>query len=367
MTYLEKLKIHYKPEKGWINDPNGLVYFDEYYHIFYQYSPNYEIPWKEPMHWGHARTKDFLKWEELPVALYPDKDYDNGGCWSGTAIVKDDTLYLFYASIHTPEGTDEKIASVSVAYSKDGINFEKYEKNPVIKTYPEDGSNEFRDPALVCIDGKYYCIMATGHVESRQARLLKYESDDLFNWEYTGIMCSWDNCKYAECPSFMNAGDKYLLTSSVLKMDGWPYFDVMFGSFKDGVYTIEKSAKLDYGPDQYAGQVFKDHKGRCILITWIPSWKYAGFAEKDVGCMSVPREIFMKDGKIYGYPVKEVQHLLKDSDPAVKLTDNGFMIERTDRESVVHNGEVNDLKIIRDEYILEVFVNGGECIYSVLL
>ena len=129
MDYGRKLKAHYKPQKGWINDPNGLVYFKGDYHIFYQHAPNFEVPWKEPMHWGHARTKDFLQWEELPIALYPDREYDKGGCWSGTAIVKDDTLYLFYASI------DEKTQAqtVSAAYSSDGIHFEKYPGNPVIK------------------------------------------------------------------------------------------------------------------------------------------------------------------------------------------------------------------------------------------
>ena len=82
MDYLQKLKYHYRPAKGWINDPNGLVYFQGYYHVFYQHAPDHEVPWKQPMHWGHARTKDFLHWEELPVALYPDKDYDNNGCYT---------------------------------------------------------------------------------------------------------------------------------------------------------------------------------------------------------------------------------------------------------------------------------------------
>ena len=73
MDYLSKLGYHLKPEKGWVNDPNGLVFFKGYYHIFYQHCPNYEIPWQEPMHWGHARTKDFLTYEYLPVALFPDR------------------------------------------------------------------------------------------------------------------------------------------------------------------------------------------------------------------------------------------------------------------------------------------------------
>ena len=113
--------------------------------------------------------------------------------------------------------------------------------------------------------------------------------------------------------------------------------------------------------------MFRDDKGRNILVSWIPGWKYRGYAEKDVGCMSLPREITFRDGRVYGYPIEEVRHLLKDSDPSVKRTDTGFVIERTGRDPVVYEGRVDSLGILRDEYILEVFLNGGEAIYSVLL
>ena len=73
MDYTKPLRYHYKPKRGWMNDPNGLVYFKGYYHVFYQHAPQYPVPWQEPMHWGHARTKDFLNWEELPVALTPGR------------------------------------------------------------------------------------------------------------------------------------------------------------------------------------------------------------------------------------------------------------------------------------------------------
>ena len=154
MDYLQALKYHYRPKHGWINDPNGLVYFKGYYHIFYQHAPDYEVPWQQPMHWGHARTKDFLTFEELPVALYPDTPYDADGCWSGTAIVKDDTLYLLYASVLKDEWGKHSCQTVSVAYSKDGIHFEKHAGNPVIDRFPPDGGKDFRDPAVCCIDGK---------------------------------------------------------------------------------------------------------------------------------------------------------------------------------------------------------------------
>ncbi len=367
MDYSQKLKYHFRPQRGWINDPNGLVYFDGYYHVFYQHAPDYEVPWHQPMHWGHARTKDFLHWENLPVALHPDMPYDKDGCWSGTAIVKEDTLYLFYASIDRSESDGRSEQSVSIAYSKDGIHFEKYAGNPVIPHFSPDGSKDFRDPAVAYINGKYYCVMATGYKETQEGRLLLYESENLFDWEYNGIMASWPNCKYTECPSFMSAENGMcLLAASVCKLDH-RFFSSMYGDFKDGKFTIRYSGVVDKGPDQYAGQVFRDHKGRNLLITWIPGWAYQGWAEKDVGCFSVPREFTCVDGKVTAYPVEEVRHLLTDSDPAVQRTKDGFIIERTNRAPVIHQGEVRDLKILRDEYVLEVFVNGGECIYSVLL
>lgn len=367
MDYSQKLKYHFRPQRGWINDPNGLVYFDGYYHVFYQHAPDYEVPWHQPMHWGHARTKDFLNWEELPVALYPDRDYDSGGCWSGTATVRDGILYLFYASIRTPADGGKKIQTVSVAYSKDGISFEKYAGNPVIDHYPADGGPDFRDPAVCCIDGKYYCVMASGNPETKTGRLLLYSSDDLFAWDYVGIMSEWQNCKYTECPSFMPVGDGALLTASVCPLEARHYFSVMFGKFENDKFTPEYQSETDKGPDQYAGQVFRDHKGRSILISWIPGWKYKGFAASDIGCMSVPREIKLSDGEITAYPIEEVRHLLRDEDESVRRTENGFIIERDGREPVVYTGKINDLKILKDGYVVEVYVNGGKEVYTALL
>lgn len=367
MDYSQQLQFHYRPRKGWINDPNGLVYFDGYYHVFYQHAPDYEIPWQQPMHWGHARTKDFLHWEELPVALFPDAAYDNDGCFSGTAIVKDGVLYLFYASIYRKTRETPNEQTVSVAYSTDGIHFEKYEGNPVIDHYPADGGRDFRDPAVCCIDGEYYCVMASGNVESKTGRLLLYKSRDLFHWEYLGIMSEWANCRFTECPSFMKAGELCLLSASVCPLDQLHYFSLMFGTFENGVFGKQYEAEVDKGPDQYAGQIFTDHLGRNLLISWAPGWSYKGYASHDVGCMTVPREVKLQNGRITAYPIEELQHLLTDSDPALRRTENGFVIERTGRTPVVYEGEIRDLKILRDGYIMEVFVNGGEEVYTALL
>ena len=366
MDYAQKLKYHYRPQKGWVNDPNGLVFFGGYYHVFYQHAPDYETPWHQAMHWGHARTKDFLHWEELPVALYPDSDYDRNGCWSGTAIVKDNVLYLFYASIRRPADAPME-QTVSVAYSEDGVHFEKYAGNPIIDHYPADGGPDFRDPAVCQIDGKYYCVMASGNPETRTGRLLLYQSENLFDWHYLGIMSEWPECKYTECPSLVPSENRYLLTASVCPHGKRHYFHAMYGEFRDGKFEITHAAEVDKGPDQYAGQVFRDHLGRSLLISWIPGWKYAGYAPTDVGCMSVPREIRLVNGKICAYPIEELRHLLKDEDPAVERTECGFVIAREGREPVVYEGELRDFKILRDGYIVEVFVNGGEEVYTALL
>ena len=367
MEYLQPLRHHYRPAKGWVNDPNGLVCYDGYYHLFYQHAPDYEVPWKQPMHWGHARTRDFLNWEELPVALYPDADYDRAGCWSGTAIVKDGLLYLFYASIRREADTGALVQTVSVAYSRDGIHFEKYSGNPVIDHYPADGGPDFRDPAVCCIDGVYYCVMASGHPETRTGRLLLYRSDDLLHWDYVGIMNEWADCKYTECPSLVAAGDQYLLTASICPHGQRHYFRAIYGHFRDGRMEITHTAEVDKGPDQYAGQVFRDHLGRAILISWVPGWKYAGYAARDIGCFSVPRQMHFEDGRIRAYPIAELQHLLRDEDPCLHRTPNGFVIEREGREPIVYEGEIRELKILRDGYIAEVFVNGGEEVYTALL
>lgn len=364
MDYTQKLKYHYRPKKSWINDPNGLVYFGGYYHVFYQHAPDFEVPWKQPMYWGHARTKDFLNWDELPVALVPDMEYDKRGCWSGTAIVKDDVLYLFYTSVI---GEKYEIQTVSVAYSIDGIRFKKYEGNPVIREFPKDGSCDFRDPAVCYVDGEYYCVMATGHKETKTGRLLLYRSKDLLDWRYVGVMSEWEGCMFTECPSFLPSNNGSLLSASICPFEGRHYFNVMYGDFENGKFTVNHIAEIDKGPDQYAGQVFRDHMGRNILISWIPGWKYEGYLPFDVGCMSVPREIKLVNGKIIAYPVKELQHLLKDEDDSVKRTENGFVIERTNRDPVIYEGEINDLKILRDGYVVEVFVNGGEEVYTALL
>jgi sucrose-6-phosphate hydrolase SacC (GH32 family) len=142
----------------------------------------------------------------------------------------------------------------------------------------------------------------------------------------------------------------------------------MLCSLENGGFECLLSDKFDKGPDQYAGQLFADADGNPLLMTWIPGWKYTGFAQGiDVGCLSVPRSIVIENNRICGRPSKAVAHLLKDSDPLVTITEEGFTVNRQQRPPLIHKGIIGDIKILRDEYIMEIFVNGGETVYSLLL
>ena len=137
-----KPQYHISAPANWINDPNGFCYFNGEYHVFYQYHP-YSSQWG-PMHWGHVASKDLVNWKTKPIALAPTDEYDRDGCFSGSAIEKDNTLYLFYTGHVVLDKENDKddaqLQTQCVAISEDGINFKKLENNPIINidSFPED-------------------------------------------------------------------------------------------------------------------------------------------------------------------------------------------------------------------------------------
>lgn len=332
-----QLSFHFHPARGWLNDPNGLCCFGGDYHVFFQHAPNNEVPFVEPMVWGHARTRDFLHWEELPIAIPAGDTYDKGGAWSGTAIEKDGVLYCIYASVNVGAG----IQTVSVATSRDGIHFEKYAGNPVIDRFPPDGKNDFRDPAVCRLPDGYGLVMASGNNEKHTGNLLLYKSKDLLSWDYVGVLREYAGCRYCECPSFVPFGNdgKYLLAASVCREDGGHWFEVSVGSFDGKTFTPDVVSRFQKGPDEYAGQVFRDTSGRCILISWIPGWEKHRNDAKCVGCLSLPLEITVDGGVMRAYPVEEVRHLLDENDVCV----DAYV-----REEFVRRGEEVYIRLIED-------------------
>ena len=313
---------HFTPQIGWMNDPNGFVYFRGEYHIFYQYYP-YDSVWG-PMHWGHATSKDLVRWTHQPVALAPDEDYDEGGCWSGSAIAVGDMLYLFYTG-HT-ERDGVRVQTQNIAYSRDGVHFVKYEGNPVVgpAQIPEGTPvADFRDPYVFERDGKYFMLVGT--LGDGVAKVQTYRSDDLFHWEYMSDILSRAHAGYCwECPSLVTAdGENVFLCSPV----DYPAEKYRFCNYNSCVYALgkfnPKTGKMqasafdetDGGLDFYAAQATQDGKG-AVMIAWMNMWNRTNVTHELghgwAGSFTLPRRLHIKDGKLLQTPAEGISAYYTD-------------------------------------------------------
>ncbi len=309
---------HFMSETGWLNDPNGLIYFKGKYHFFFQHNP-YNAFW-DSMHWGHAISDDMINWEYLPLALAPSEEYDNhqrGGCFSGSAIEHDGKLYLMYTAATSLGNGYEQ--TQCIAYSEDGITFEKYANNPVIRAPKGIPTDKFRDPKVWKHEDTYY--MVCGASKDNKGLALLYKSDDMLNWTYFNVLAEsigeWGFMW--ECPDFFQLGDKYVLTFS--PMGAGEHTSVyMVGDFdyKTGKFKSHICDEIDWGFDFYAPQSFVAPDGRRIMVgwsngwEWMPLWKDWGptFKEGWCGSFNVPREVCLNDdGTLKTVPIKEIETL----------------------------------------------------------
>ena len=319
---------HIAAPSGWVNDPNGFSVFNGEYHFFYQYYP-YDVRWG-PMHWGHVVSKDLVHWEHLPTALAPDKIYDaSHGCFSGSAIEKDGKLYLMYTGhvelpVPTKDGT-HRIETQNIAISDDGINFEKISANPVIYVPADKGdisANDFRDPKVWIHDGKYYAIIGSRNKAETLGQVLLFESSDLENWTFKNIAARAEGNQGVmwECPNFaeIDGRDVLILSPNKIQAEGKKFLNLhqsgyMLGemNYDTGIFTHGEFELLDYGFDFYAPQILQTPDGRCILIGWLDMWGTPMPEQADgwAGQMTVPRELHIKDGKIFSTPIKELELL----------------------------------------------------------
>ncbi len=307
-----RLGYHIMGPVGWINDPNGLVYFRGEYHVFYQYHP-YSSEWG-PMHWGHVKSKDLVHWEPLPPALAPSEPYDRDGCFSGSAVDDNDVMTLIYTgNVVTESGTSQ---TQCVAVSTDGINFAKLAENPVISRAPGGSSQDFRDPKVWRHGDFWY--MVVGYRNRDIGEALLYRSRDLRVWEYLGPICENDG-RFGymwECPDFFLLGDKHVLIVSPIGMPG--HKSVYF--VDDFDYSVHKFnwqtyGELDYGYDFYAAQTMAAPSGRRILIGWMSMWGRKQFSAKNgwAGALTIPRELrLLSDGTLTMLPVPELKLLRRN-------------------------------------------------------
>lgn len=319
-----RLNFHVAAPAGWVNDPNGFVYFKGYYHIFYQYHP-YSADWG-PMHWGHARSIDLVHWETLPIALSPEKPITQNGMFSGSAIVKDGKLYLMYTGHHFGDSgnDDDFYEDQNIAISEDGIHFEKYANNPVISTPPIDNTANFRDPKVWQADDTYYVILGGQTKDSKVGRVLLYSSKDLLNWTYEGAIAqakTRDTEGYMwECPDiFSLAGQDILLMSPQgIQPEREKYLNLHQTGYMIGQLNIDTAKfgrnefiEIDHGHDFYASQTMLAPDGRRLMFGWMAMWESEMPEKKDgwAGALTFPRELTLKDNHIYMQPVTELDKL----------------------------------------------------------
>ena len=289
-------QIHYTPAKNWINDPNGMIYLDGTYHLYYQYNPQGN-GWGN-LSWGHATSTDMLHWEEQPVALQPDA---LGMIFSGSAVCDKDNTAGFGANAIVAIYTSASAAQQqSIAYSHDGgKTFTTYEGNPVIK----NNDDNLRDPKVFWHEEskKWIMSLAKGWAGGMEI----WSSPDLKRWtkesEFVVNLTGRPSFQW-ECPDLIpfeyNGKRKWVLIVSVnpcgpVLGSGTMYF---VGDFDGKHFTaddLDYPLWLDYGMDNYAGVTWNNTGDRHVLIGWMNNWQYADRVPCSPwrSAMTLPREL----------------------------------------------------------------------------
>lgn len=302
--------LHFKAPFGWLNDPNGLMYANEQWHLFYQHYPMSNV-WG-PMHWGHAVSEDLVHWVHCPIAIAPD---ELGTMFSGSGIIdkqndsgifdgpSDNNLIIFYtASLHK-EGQDD-YQTQCLAYSKDcGLSWIKYEHNPVI---PNPGLACYRDPKVVWIDDSRHWVLLVTHGQSVGI----YKSTNLISWELCSEFGDQEGLHSDgpwECPDLFPLTTEDGVTKWILVVgigngcdapgSGTQYF---VGDFNGEQFTNGNPADtilyLDNGRDYYATQSwFNAPSNKRVGISWMSNWRYARDTETLTfrSIMTLPREFYL--------------------------------------------------------------------------
>ncbi|XP_049868648.1 sucrose-6-phosphate hydrolase-like [Pectinophora gossypiella] len=308
-----RLHYHVAGPVGWINDPNGFSYYKGEYHLFYQFYP-YAAKWG-PMHWGHVTSKDLVNWKQLPTALLPDEEQ----CFSGSAVVDGDTHVLIYTA-HENLASGLSNESQYLAFSDDGVNYDKFKGNPVIPQAP-NGSPDFRDPKAWKHGDHWYVIIGSKTTDER-GRVLLYRSEDLIEWEFLTILgeSKGDLGYMWECPDFFELDGKFVLLMSPqgMKPEGDRYKNLhqtgyIIGSFNYDTLEFTPDVgfqEMDYGHDFYAAQTM-EHNGKRYVVGWFAMWESPFLEDVDgwAGAMTIIRELSIVNNRIIMKPLDDMVSL----------------------------------------------------------
>lgn len=420
-----RLGHHLMPPVGWLNDPNGLCWYKGKYHVFFQYAP-FDVEGGLKF-WGHYTSEDMIDWKYEGTALYPDSSYDCHGVYSGSALVDDGKLHLFFTGNVKIDGDYDYInegreTSTLHVESEDGIHFSNKEEVISFSEYPEEFTCHIRDPKVWKENGKYFMVLG-GRLKGDKGAVLVYESGDLKEWKLLRTITTSEVFGYMwECPDYFEMdGEKILSVSPQgLTREEFRFQNIYQSGYfilkEDGSVDVKDFREWDMGFDFYAPQTFTDVQGRRILIGWMgmpdadEEYVNKTIEEGWQHCLTVPRELKLKDGKILQYPVKELENLrkektvLNDENSAVELrvevnegfdlvleeialTGSSFQISMggqmlfryengtaeigfpgvTGAGRKVRKAQINELRNIRflvDTSAAEIYLNDGETVFS---
>lgn len=326
--YTEKyrLRVHYSIPSGWSNDPNGLIYNNGYYHLFYQHNPFATT--LGPIHWGHARSADLIHWQDLPIAISP---YEKGDIFSGCCLRDDKNLTGLLPADQPSEALiaiytlhKDESQTQAMAYSLDkGLTWSQYSGNPII---PNEQLPDFRDPNVFERNGTFYMTLAV------RDRIKFYASSDMLSWselqDFGVAPEEGDKSGVWECPSLFSMKDDqgvehdFLIVSENGDAQGslLQYFIGKFNGTRFNTYDQSRVLWLENAFDNYAAIPYhNDPLGRVVLIGWLSNWLYAQQIPTSTwrGQMTIPRELQLKniDGRIHvaQRPVAELDRIIDSS------------------------------------------------------
>jgi sucrose-6-phosphate hydrolase SacC (GH32 family) len=311
----ERPVYHFRPPANWMNDPNGTIYHNGYYHLFYQHNP-YGDEWGH-MHWGHARSRDLVHWEHLPIALWPSLELGEAHVFSGCAAVNGDGQpVLFYTSVGPGKNgqrpDNQQWAALGDA---DWITWEKHPQNPVLSFENHGGprfTSEWRDPYIFSEGGRTFMVLGVAEGDTAGVALYEAQDDSLINWRYHKLLYQkpTSEIRFFECPNFFKVNDIWVLLTS-------PYETIRYytGTFDLDTltFTPQHEGILDSGqsgegwPNFYASNTLYDPEGRCILLGWVRNFPPGRGWN---GCLALPRVFTVgADGRPRQQPIEALAEL----------------------------------------------------------
>lgn len=414
-------QYHLEPDRGLLNDPNGLTWFQGKYYVFFQWNRfKKDHSYKE---WGLFTSVDLIDWKFEGSAILPDQEYEKNGVYSGSGYVINDSLNLFYTGNSKTDG--QRKSSQCLAVTRDG---KSYLKEGIIVETPEEYTEHFRDPKVFPKKDKGYYMVIGGQRKNGKGAIALCSSEDGRNWKYQHMLAASEQYEMIECPDLFeldgknvmlynpqkrnNETDEDIYSFSVYKLEA---FDEETGTLQDDSLDTGYR-KVDAGFDFYAPQTFLSPDGRRLLFGWMSRMdgeqeRVFSATEPNIHCLTMPRELFLEGKILCQKPVKEMYGLLGQetdieyknevwrAEPGERTFFMSLQMPGDDQNLQIefHQGEVKleyrqeekklifsrrnwvddsmesrmesmdslkEIEIWSDHSSMEIFVNGGKMVFS---